>query len=150
MVYIADRLWAGILFVMNMASLSPFQNTLDSQRSFQDSSKVAPDSFVGRGPRFSPPGGRDDSFVCNYTQMVGWEPCSTPSNRACWLRRISDGKEYNISTNYEDEIPIGTTRHYDLELKNGTFDADGLEFPFAKMFNEEYPGPWIQACWGDT
>lgn len=29
-------------------------------------------------------------------------------------------------------------------------DADGVLNPFGKVFNHSYPGPWIEACWGDT
>lgn len=82
--------------------------------------------------------------------MGGWEPCSTPTDRKCWLKRTSDGKQFDIFTNYEEEMPIGVTRYYELELEAGSYDADGMDFPFAKLFNDQYPGPWIQACWGDT
>jgi len=27
--------------------------------------------------------------------------------------------------------------------------ADGVVNPYGKVFNKTYPGPWIQACWGD-
>ena len=82
--------------------------------------------------------------------MVGWENCSTPTDRKCWLRRTLDGKQYDINTNYEDDAPIGITRKYSLELEDGSYDADGMEFAAAKLFNKMYPGPWIEACWGDT
>ena len=82
--------------------------------------------------------------------MVGWEPCSTPMDRKCWLKRKSDGKQYDISTNYEDDAPVGILRQYKIDLSNQTYDADGMEFPAAKLFNKMYPGPWLEACWGDT
>ena len=28
-------------------------------------------------------------------------------------------------------------------------DPDGLKMLHGKVFNNSYPGPWIQACWGD-
>jgi FtsP/CotA-like multicopper oxidase with cupredoxin domain len=28
-------------------------------------------------------------------------------------------------------------------------NADGVVNPNGKVFNQTYPGPWIQACWGD-
>lgn len=31
-----------------------------------------------------------------------------------------------------------------------TINADGVPNPDGKVFNNTYPGPWIQACWGDT
>ena len=47
-------------------------------------------------------------------------------------------------------MPLGITRNYTLELTDGWWDADGLNFTAAKLFNNKYPGPWLQACWGDT
>jgi FtsP/CotA-like multicopper oxidase with cupredoxin domain len=88
--------------------------------------------------------------------MLGWEMCSEPWDRGCWLRNPTTGKQYDVFTNYEDEIPIGTTRYYNLTLEDSSWDADGINFPAAKLFrnnsakNPQYPGPWIQACWGDT
>jgi hypothetical protein len=92
--------------------------------------------------------------------MPDWEMCSTPENRTCWLReRVAGkltGRQFDISTNYEDEKPMGVERKYDIVLEDSSWDADGLNFPEAKLFRRqdraynEYPGPWIQACWGDT
>ena len=28
-------------------------------------------------------------------------------------------------------------------------NADGYNFNDAKLFNNQFPGPWIRACWGD-
>ncbi|KAG6356518.1 hypothetical protein INS49_015906 [Diaporthe citri] len=81
--------------------------------------------------------------------MRGWRPCSTPSNRECWLRH-PDGREFNIMTDYEHEAPIGVHRNYTLLVNDGWINADGRNFTEAKIFNNTYPGPWIQACWGDT
>jgi hypothetical protein len=148
---LTDRLWAACTFIMNMVSLSPFRDTYGSQSVFEiPSHEVHP---IDKGPKFRPPGGiydPDVPFVCNYTRMAGWEACSTPSDRGCWLRNPKTGKRFDINTNYEDEMPVGITRYYELELNDGSWDADGMNFPFAKLFDDEYPGPWIQACWGDT
>ncbi len=75
--------------------------------------------------------------------MIGWESCSILINRECWLRRISDGKQYDIHTNYEDDMFLGITRNYTLELADGWWDIDGLNFTAAKLFNHTYLGPWI-------
>jgi hypothetical protein len=102
------------------------------------------------GPIFRPPGTpNSSSFQCDYSSMVGWESCSTPTNRKCWLRRTSDWKQYDIFTDYENEMPNGTTRFYEIDIQDSWFDADGLNFTEAKLFNNQYPGPWIEACWGD-
>jgi FtsP/CotA-like multicopper oxidase with cupredoxin domain len=31
-----------------------------------------------------------------------------------------------------------------------SINGDGVINPDGKVFNQSYPGPWIQACWGDT
>ena len=85
--------------------------------------------------------------------MVGWESCSTPEDRSCWLRNPKTGQVLNISTDYEDPVnlPVGINRTYYLNLtENSRKDLDGLVFPEGKYFNNSYPGPWIEACWGDV
>ena len=125
----------------------------------QDPLLISPDAIPQeklQGPVFKPPGGSltgpDSSFTCDYSKMVGWSNCSTPSNRRCWLRQDKTGIEYNISTNYEDtnQTPIGITRNYTLNITDQWINADGLNFTEGKIFNKTYPGPWIQACWGDV
>ena len=136
--------------VMNIVSLSPLQD-VDNQSSLRVPSQVGAHLNAKKGPIFYAPGAsKDDPFQCQYPTMVGWEFCSTPTDRKCWLRRTSDLKQYDINTNYEDDMPVGIPRNYTLELNDGWWDADGLNFTAAKLFNHTYPGPWIQACWGDT
>ena len=81
--------------------------------------------------------------------MRGWYNCSTPEDGECWLRH-PDGREYNIHTDYENDAPIGIDRYYTLEVSNASINADGIAFEEAKVFDNSYPGPWIQACWGDV
>src|ERR1700733_2349497 len=83
---------------------------------------------------------------------LGWSNCSTPFNRGCLLRNDETGEEFNIGTDYEDtnQTPIGIHRTYYLNVTDGWYNADGLNFTQAKLFNGTYPGPWIQACWGDV
>ncbi|KAF7563498.1 hypothetical protein G7046_g619 [Stylonectria norvegica] len=103
-------------------------------------------------PIFKPPTtspSDDHEFLCNYTAMEGWFPCSIENDRECWLRN-KNGEEFNIHTNYEKYAPIGIERNYTLVVTNGSWNADGQDFPSAKLFNDQYPGPWIEACWGDT
>ena len=97
----------------------------------------------------------DSTFTCNYSNMPkGWRPCSTPQNRGCWLRGDTPDEfgntEYNINTDYEKAAPKGVVRKYELVVHNMTLNADGFNMQWGKVFNESYPGPWIQACWGDT
>lgn len=111
---------------------------------------------VPRGPIFKPPSapptGDGSDFVCDYSNMVGrWTECSEVGNRGCWLRNEDTGFEFNIATDYEQLSPTGIVRNYTLYLADDkTLNVDGLNFPEAKVFNNSYPGPWIQACWGDV
>jgi len=116
------------------------------------------------GPIFKPPGGipsgDGSEFQCNYSQMVGFRQCSSSADRGCWL---TDGTTtWDINKNYEEvdeaastpSMPIGVTRTYHLVATDSPINADGLNFPEGKVFDggsgPQYPGPWIQACWGDT
>jgi FtsP/CotA-like multicopper oxidase with cupredoxin domain len=80
--------------------------------------------------------------------MIGWSACSTPEDRGCWLTN-NEGGRFDINTNYEDVAPQGILRQYTLIVSNGSYNGDGLAFNEAKLFNDTYPGPWLQACWGD-
>ena len=56
-----------------------------------------------------------------------------------------------MTTDYENEKPIGTHRYYELDVTDDTpVNADGVDFDAAKLFNRQYLGPWLQACWGDV
>ena len=153
---LVERLWTAITTFLGIITLSTLNDGVVEQNPWRISLStssglsVTPHGKHGKGPIFRPPGTPDSSsFHCDYSSMVGWEPCSIPTNRKCWLRRISDGKQYDIFTDYENDIPSGTTRYYELDLVDSSFDADGLKFSYAKLFNNKYPGPWIEACWGD-
>lgn len=78
-----------------------------------------------------------------------WSECLTPENWGCWLRH-NDGREFNISTDYEKVAPIGVDRFYLLTVDDGWVNTDGMNSTAAKLSNNTYPGPWIQACWGDV
>lgn len=103
---------------------------------------------TGGYPRFRPPGAPND-FQCEYPDMVGWEDCSHDLDRKCWLRNVKEGKQFDINTDYERFSPRGIDRHYTIDLADGWYSDNGLNFTEAKLFNRTYPGPWIQGCWGD-
>lgn len=114
------------------------------------------------GPIFAPPGrnlGDDGSgFKCDYSAMTGWKECSDSSNRGCWLQNPNSGASFHVNTDYEANVPIGITREYSINVGPQSINLDGMEFPAGKVFRDSskppgegtYPGPWIQACWGDT
>ncbi|KAI3396978.1 hypothetical protein diail_11378 [Diaporthe ilicicola] len=169
--HLTERFWVALAEVVAWISPSnfdPFNEFGGLQRPLLDPLEwpVGPSTIdtgaytstkphIGDGkpgdPIFKPPTGRpeDTQFRCDYRAMRGWRPCSTPSNRECWLRH-PDGRELNIMTDYEKEAPIGVHRNYTLVVNDGWINADGRNFTEAKLFNNTYPGPWIQACWGDT
>lgn len=133
--------------------LPAFNDVLDQEKAFDQ--PIAVESSFADGPVFKPPTGKrtglGSDFLCNYTKMSGYTNCSTPENRGCWLKH-ANGMQYNISTDYEDtnKIPIGVHRNYSLTISDSSVNADGIIFPYAKLFNGSYPGPLIQACWGDN
>ncbi|KAF2006452.1 multicopper oxidase [Amniculicola lignicola CBS 123094] len=85
-------------------------------------------------------------FKCTYPE--GWKMCNE-EKRECWVRR-PDGFEFNITTDYEDFIPEGIQRNITLELTETSISPDGIAKPLAKLINGTFPGPLIEACWGDT
>lgn len=151
---LVERFWASVTCVFSFLTLS---NVEDGEVRNQQPLGLPADSVhndLARGPVFHPPGvPRDSDFQCDYSAMVGWESCSTPEDRSCWLRNPKTGQVLNISTDYEDPVnlPVGINRTYYLNLtENSRKDLDGLVFPEGKYFNNSYPGPWIEACWGDV
>ncbi|KAI0134118.1 multicopper oxidase-domain-containing protein [Xylariales sp. AK1849] len=88
------------------------------------------------------------AFQCEYP---GWELCNTETSRDCWIRDPTGAQpEFNISTDYENRIPPGITREYWLEVTtNETVKPDGIDKIMGNYFNGSYPGPVLEACWGD-
>lgn len=100
-------------------------------------------------PVFTPPGSNVEGFSCHYPVMPDFVPCGSSEDRSCWLRNPKTGEEYNITTDYEDKMPIGIDRYYTLNVTDGWINANGLNFTEAKLYNNTFPGPLIEACWGD-
>ena len=97
---------------------------------------------------FDPPNGpQNGNFKCEYPEMPNFRDCSTSENRGCWL--TGPNKNFTIKTNYEEDYPIGRERLYTLKASQMNISADGCARSGGKGFNNSYPGPWIQACWGD-
>ncbi|KAL2758189.1 hypothetical protein ACRALDRAFT_2025823 [Sodiomyces alcalophilus JCM 7366] len=68
-----------------------------------------------------------------------------PETRSCWT------PGWDIHTNFEEHVPItDVVRTYHLSITNITsFDgADGIAKP-AMLINGQFPGPTIEADWGD-
>ncbi|KAK1147796.1 hypothetical protein N8T08_000309 [Aspergillus melleus] len=102
---------------------------------------------------FIPPGvseSETEILKCEYPDLTGYEFVSGPDNRGQWLKSLDKSKiDYNISTDYETTWPKGVVRKYHVTVDEAEVTLDGVKFPNAKVFNKQWPGPWIQACWGD-
>ncbi|KAL9045098.1 MAG: hypothetical protein Q9214_001818, partial [Letrouitia sp. 1 TL-2023] len=108
-----------------------------------------------QGPKFKLP---NSGITCDYSAMKGYKFVggSQKGPVGSWLEPPNKKlPAFNIYTDYEAIAPEGVTRHITIDLINGTStrhetNADGkIQFD-SKLFNSSYPGPWIQACWGDT
>ena len=147
---IFEEIWTAVTYVTHWLTLSPVDGPDVRQYPFPGLSQVGTGVAINDDPVFTPPGAPPGSdFLCDYRNMPGWFQCSTPENRECWLRH-PDGREFNIHTNYETQFPIGVDRNYTLTINDGWINADGQNFTGAKLFNNQFPGPWIEACWGDV
>ncbi|KAK4675425.1 hypothetical protein QC764_504140 [Podospora pseudoanserina] len=112
------------------------------------------DEASHRGLTFHPEGA-PGNFRCHYPQLDPeiWESCNRANSRTCWLRMKRPDSEgriygYDIHTNYEVAAPTGVSRYYTIDVATGVIYPDG--FPKqALLFNGTYPGPRLEACWGD-
>jgi hypothetical protein len=85
------------------------------------------------------------------------EPTVTPSLRSLLTKspRIkrpdrTKWKNWNISTDYLKFIPdTGVTRYYELTVDEATLAPDGVDAPYMQVFNGQFPGPLLEADWGD-
>ncbi|KAL4898691.1 multicopper oxidase-domain-containing protein [Aspergillus ambiguus] len=110
-----------------------------------------PEPFQPHGALPNPfnPGG--EPIKCEYPEMKGYK--RTENNISQWLIRKKVPwyrPNYDISTDYETETPMGIVRNYTLVVNaSGGHIWDGRELGKRVLFNSTYPGPWIEACWGD-
>ncbi|RBR15613.1 uncharacterized protein FIESC28_07254 [Fusarium coffeatum] len=125
--------------------------TLPSDGPHQDVLSFTHNKPAPKYPHFPAPNGPDQKgveFHCKYPGLKGWENCTSKDDRSCWLKGPY-GQVFNIDTDYENFYPEGIVREYHLNVTNQDINGDGVNNPYGKVFNNRYPGPWIQACWGD-
>jgi len=112
-----ERFWTSLTTVLGWLTLSTFSGDDARQQALGLQDEMAADisTLMGASPIFYPPGGSPHTnFTCDYTRMgPGWKSCSRPENRACWLRH-TDGREFNINTDFEKHTPMGIDRYYTL------------------------------------
>jgi FtsP/CotA-like multicopper oxidase with cupredoxin domain len=85
------------------------------------------------------------SKLPSLPSLTARDSCSgnTASNRSVWCN-------YDISTDYYEEVPdTGETVEYWFELTNVTAAPDGVSRNVLTV-NGTFPGPTIEANWGDT
>ena len=143
----------SLLSFFDAATLSSF----DPTRAAQQPLPVNEVANEPHDPLYEPPYPPTDkpdpsvAIKCDYSAMIkeGWEICNGPNDRGCWLKNAKSKDQFNITTDYERKVPKGITRKYVLDVSEMALAPDGVAFLNAKVFNGSYPGPWIQACWGD-
>ncbi|KAF8534127.1 Cupredoxin, partial [Trichophaea hybrida] len=72
--------------------------------------------------------------------------CNTPANRSCWIK--SPLGDFDLYTDYEERWPQGVTKEYWLNVTYTTIAPDGYK-RIGQVVNGTYPGPLIEANWGD-
>ncbi|OXV10631.1 hypothetical protein Egran_01608 [Elaphomyces granulatus] len=160
--------WTGILYVFDLLTLSPERSKPLPETPLpavpvsnvptpasEIPHKFYDDDLTDASPTdlpLIPVPRREGAFNCTYPRMRGFENCHGPGNRGCWLRHQRTKKEYNIETDYDDvdKVPRGIVREYWLQIADMPISPDGVTMEHGKVFNRTYPGPWIEACWGDT
>lgn len=85
------------------------------------------------------------SATSTSTKVADSACTNGPLTRNCW----SSG--YSVATDFDAKWPTtGRTVSYNLEITNTTCNPDGNGARPCLIFNNQYPGPTIQANWGDT
>lgn len=128
--------------LLAVAHAQPTQSKAGSEEGL---SKV--DSHLN-GVRFRPTNS-PSGIVCEYPDLRYWEPCNSAGDRSCWMRSTMDNSTWDVRTNYEYRWPQGITREYYLEVTEQPLSPDGYVKPRGLVVNGSYPGPVIEACWGD-
>lgn len=162
-----DKIWTAITCVTNWLTLSPIESTDRGQQTLGEKfgaihtldhvvSQGAATRTQEPGPVFTPPTARvapydGYNYTCDYSAMMGYRYCSTEQDRGCWLQNDETGDRYDIYSDYETKTPQGIDRYYTLIANDYVpINNDGQWANLSKVFNHTFPGPWVQACWGDT
>ncbi|PLB47569.1 hypothetical protein P170DRAFT_476255 [Aspergillus steynii IBT 23096] len=101
---------------------------------------------------FIPPGAAESEtgiIKCEYPDMMKDYDIADKSGEWLISKNPTKNPDFNIYTNYETMWPKGTVRKYTVTIEEKAMTLDGVNFPHAKVINGSWPGPWIQACWGD-
>ncbi|OOF96743.1 multicopper oxidase [Aspergillus carbonarius ITEM 5010] len=145
-----------LIAIVNYLGFSSFhgsqQDSLQYPLQYKDADIV---HTIPKTLSFVPPGAAESAqaepFTCQYPAMADeYTYNDSGGNRSVWLKhRTNSSMDFDIDTDYETRRPIGIERKYILIMGERALNLDGIEFPYAKVVNGSFPGPWIQACWGD-
>ncbi|KAK3319747.1 multicopper oxidase-domain-containing protein [Cercophora scortea] len=97
------------------------------------------------------PDGSSPGFQCEYDLDPSiWLPCNKAKDRNCWIKKRDQPVRFDIDTDYEnpDDVPKGKIREYLLIVDNVTLTPAFVSRE-GRAFNGTYPGPKLEACWGD-
>ena len=143
------RLCEAISSLLGLTTISPWQDSLLQQPLGGNHVLEGLPLAVGpKYPEFSPPNS-SEGFLCSYPSMVGWKHSVDPNKRSVWLQKENSDEVFDIFTDYDKKSPTGIKRRYHLRASQMTINADGYLKTGGQAFNGQYPGPWIEACWGD-
>lgn len=82
--------------------------------------------------------------IAGQHPILGPHHCTHgPQDRACW----KDG--FDINTDYEYKIPDGKLVEYHFTISEAEIAPDGY-LTNVTLVNGQFPGPKIEADWGDT
>lgn len=146
------RLWAGIVYCFDLLTGSARPYDQSKENGLQITVPPAPATALDYVVWYPPDDLEDPAFKCEYPDFKiadGWVACNDNHNRQCWLNNTKTGQQYNITTHYEDDGPKGRVRQYELVVEEACLNPDGYGDIAAQAFNGQFPGPRIQACWGD-
>lgn len=145
-------IWTRIVYVFDFITGSSSIGVTTSEKNALIQIPIQPKA--AKYPIFDPPDDDVRLFQCeypDYPEEDGWISCNTNADRGCWLKNTKTGERFDIETDYEKNPPKGITRNYYLELSPSTRDADDSKNNiYVQLFNNSFPGPRLQACWGDT
>ncbi|RDH35383.1 hypothetical protein BDQ94DRAFT_186230 [Aspergillus welwitschiae] len=133
--------------------LHPPEGELDDDLDIPD--EIDRPHLEGPSLKFRPLDTPSDNFECEYPGLDRHFDPPSRDDRTIWLKKKPHrrGKDITIHTNYEDYAPRGIDRHVRVSVTNDTSKPkylDGRDYRQGKYFDFQYPGPLIEACWGDT
>lgn len=88
-------------------------------------------------------------FAIPYQNSLFLANTSESEKRQIITRNSANIPQPSIKTDYEKFWPKGIKREFWLNVSGQTISPDGYLKPLGKVLNNTYPGPLIEACWGD-